>query len=170
MAEKDDMTAIKDELAIIRRAIIEGSMQSAKHVWLLMEYDAGRKSLGAAYLLLMLTGWVGGHRFYLGKYITAVVILCLSGIPVSFVLGLLGADYGVWGFLEAEVGFRFEDVKTIAPIVVAVLIHDLFRMAGLVSEENLRLFHLIQARHFEFMDEMRDQAKVLEVRQRDQDD
>lgn len=162
MAEKDDMTAIRDELAVIRNAVFEGSMNNAHDVWLLMEYDADKKSFGVAYLLWMLVGWVGGHRFYLRKYITAVFILCLSAVPVSFVLGLFGTDYGVWGFIETEVGFNFEDVKAVATIVVVVLVYDLFRVAGLVSEENRLVFLRIQARHFALMKEVRAKRVMLE--------
>ena len=54
----------------------------------LIQYDAFKKSIGVAYLLLFLVGWLGIHRFYLDRHKTAVVMLVLSWIPISVIFGL----------------------------------------------------------------------------------
>lgn len=38
------------------------------------------KSKGVAYLLLFFLGWLGIHRFYLGKYLSGFIYLCTFGL------------------------------------------------------------------------------------------
>ncbi|MFD1914513.1 TM2 domain-containing protein [Halodurantibacterium flavum] len=63
------------------------------------------KSMIVAYLLWIFTGWFGGHRFYLGKYLSAILLLILWGlgtlltvIGVGFIL--LGIA-GLWLLIDA---------------------------------------------------------------------
>lgn len=44
----------------------------------LMHFEAGKKSVGAAYLLFLFLGGVGGHRFYCGFPISAIVMAFLT--------------------------------------------------------------------------------------------
>ena len=66
------------------------------------------KSLAVAYLLLVLTGWLGMHRFYLGRHLTGVAIVALGGAGlflaatlVAFVPGILMFS-AMWGWLLAD--------------------------------------------------------------------
>ena len=56
------------------------------------------KSTGAAYLLWLFLGGVGGHRFYLGKIKSGLLMLAI------FCLGWLTLFIGVGAFLLAIVG------------------------------------------------------------------
>lgn len=54
-----------------------------------LEYEARRKSVAASYVLWLLLGFLGAHRFYLGKTGTGIVqlLMCLSIIgiiPLAF--------------------------------------------------------------------------------------
>ena len=47
-----------------------------------------KKSMGLAYLLWLLTGVIGGHRFYLGRYGSGFMLL---GAFISLLIGLYSA-------------------------------------------------------------------------------
>lgn len=54
-----------------------------------LEFEARRKSVGAGYILWFLLGFLGAHRFYMGKTGTGIVqlLMCLSIIgiiPLAF--------------------------------------------------------------------------------------
>lgn len=71
----------------------------------MMMYDAQKKSIGVAYLLWFFVGYLGGHRFYVGKtgtaiiqLITSIVGACTAMIGVGlFVIGLVG----IWILIDA---------------------------------------------------------------------
>lgn len=71
------------------------------------QYDIEKKSLLVAYLLWFFLGYVGAHRFYLGRPLSGFVMLALSGVIllltlVSFgVLGFLWAIVGLWWLIDA---------------------------------------------------------------------
>lgn len=71
----------------------------------LMQYDAAKKSTGLAYLLWFFLGWLGMHRFYLGRTASGVVmaiITVLSWVTVHVGLGLVGwAIIGLWWLVDA---------------------------------------------------------------------
>jgi TM2 domain-containing membrane protein YozV len=79
---------------------------------------APAKELAVAYLLLLLLGTVGAHRFYLGRPGTAVAMLALTIIGVMTTIVLVGflplTAVAVWWFV------------------------DLFLTPGMVREENAR--------------------------------
>ena len=78
-----------------------------------MIYDANKKSVGASYLLCLLLGGLGAHRFYLGHTISAVIQL---------VLGLLGfVVFVTW------------------PMLWIWLVIDLFLIPGMVRNRNMEL-------------------------------
>lgn len=79
-----------------------------------MIYDANKKSVGASYVLCLLLGGLGAHRFYLGHTGTAIVQL---------ILGLLGF---VLVFL------------TWIPLWIWLLI-DLFLIPGMVRQKNMEI-------------------------------
>jgi TM2 domain-containing membrane protein YozV len=78
-----------------------------------MIYDVNKKSVGASYVLCLLLGGLGAHRFYLGYTGTAVVQL---------ILGLLG----------------FVLVLTWPPLWIWLLV-DLFLIPGMVRTRNMEI-------------------------------
>jgi TM2 domain-containing membrane protein YozV len=78
-----------------------------------MIYDANKKSVGASYVLCLLLGGLGAHRFYLGHPLTAAAQL---------VLGILGFFVGV----------------TWLPLWAWLLV-DLFLIPGMVRTRNLEI-------------------------------
>ena len=71
------------------------------------QYDIEKKSLLVAYLLWFFLGYVGAHRFYLGRPVSGFVMLALSAVTllvtlVSFgLLGFLWALVGLWWLIDA---------------------------------------------------------------------
>ncbi len=49
-------------------------------------FREGRLSYTAAWVLLTFLGWLGIHRFYMGKWITGLVYLCSGGLLMLGVL------------------------------------------------------------------------------------
>jgi TM2 domain-containing membrane protein YozV len=52
-------------------------------------YREGRYDYTVAWALLTFLGWLGLHRFYLGKWLTGIIWLCTGGL---FLIGIL-ADF-----------------------------------------------------------------------------
>lgn len=71
------------------------------------QYDIEKKSLLVAYLLWAFLGYVGAHRFYLGRPVSGLFMLLLSGVVliltlVSFgLLSFLWAVVGLWWLIDA---------------------------------------------------------------------
>ncbi len=57
-------------------------------------YRAGHISFTLGWILLTFLGWLGIHRFYMGKWITGIIYLCTGGL---FLLGVL---YDFWTLNE----------------------------------------------------------------------
>lgn len=63
------------------------------------------KSVGVAYLLWLFLGTLGGHRFYLGRTITALLMLLL--FVVGFITAFVGIGFifigivGLWALIDA---------------------------------------------------------------------
>lgn len=71
------------------------------------QYDIEKKSLLVAYLLWFFLGYVGAHRFYLGRPLSGFIMFAFSGVVlllslVSFgLLGFLWALVGLWWLIDA---------------------------------------------------------------------
>ena len=71
------------------------------------QYDIEKKSLLVAYVLWFFLGYIGAHRFYLGRPVSGVIMLALSAVTllltfVSFgVLGFLWVVVGLWWLIDA---------------------------------------------------------------------
>jgi TM2 domain-containing membrane protein YozV len=85
----------------------------------MMLYDANRKSVGVAFLLWVFFGMFGGHRFYLGRIATGLVMLVLSLFSLLLTVVLVG-------YLGLMV------------MLIWTLI-DGFRIPGWVRDDNTRL-------------------------------
>lgn len=85
----------------------------------MMMYDAQKKSLVVAFLLWFFLGYLGAHRFYAGKTLTAIVQLVLS---------LIGAALSVAG-----IGF------VVLGVVGIWLFIDIFLLPGLIRNHNVAL-------------------------------
>jgi len=59
------------------------------------QYDIEKKSLLVAYLLWAFLGYVGAHRFYLGRPLSGFIMLLLSGVTLL----LAFASFGLLSFL-----------------------------------------------------------------------
>lgn len=79
-----------------------------------MMYDANRKSTGVAFLLCLILGGFGAHRFYLGRAGSgaAQLVLWLLGWVTLFIAWI---PLGIWLFV------------------------DLFLIAGMARESNMKL-------------------------------
>ena len=109
----------------------------------MMEYDANKKSALVAYLLLWLLGWLGIHRFYLGRTGSAVGMLCLTiGGSVLLFIGLGAAAAGVQaGDAMGAAG----GIAIIAYIAIAIwLFVDLFLVPGMVRRYNNDLIQRLE--------------------------
>lgn len=71
----------------------------------MMLYDVNRKSVGVAFLLWAFFGYVGGHRFYMGRSTSAVlmlVIMVLSALLTLILIGWIGiAIVAIWLLVDA---------------------------------------------------------------------
>ncbi|MBL8690133.1 MAG: TM2 domain-containing protein [Rhodospirillaceae bacterium] len=71
----------------------------------MMRYDANKKSVIVTYLLWFFLGWFGVHRFYLGKWISGLILLILTLVAAAtywIVIGMvLMAIPGVWWLIDA---------------------------------------------------------------------
>lgn len=71
------------------------------------QYDIEKKSLIAAYVLWFFLGYVGVHRFYLGRPVSGLIMLMLSAVTlvltlISFgFLSFLWAIVGLWWLIDA---------------------------------------------------------------------
>ena len=71
------------------------------------QYDIEKKSLLVAYVLWFFLGYIGAHRFYLGRPVSGVIMLALSAVTllltfVSFgVLGFLWVVVCLWWLIDA---------------------------------------------------------------------
>ncbi|WP_417512803.1 TM2 domain-containing protein [Minwuia sp.] len=88
------------------------------------EYEDKRKSVLAAYVVWFFLGWLGLHRVYLGRIVSAVLMFVLwligSGITAVIWLPIFLIPWGLWWLLDA------------------------FLIPGMVASENKALFDRIE--------------------------
>ena len=72
---------------------------------MMMRYDANKKSLVVAYILLFVVGSLGAHRFYLGRTGSAVAMLVITLVSWLLLFVLVGAlgliAVGIWVIVDA---------------------------------------------------------------------
>jgi TM2 domain-containing membrane protein YozV len=64
------------------------------------QYDIEKKSLVVAYVLWFFLGYIGAHRFYLGRPFSGLIMLLLSGATLL----LTFLSFGILGFMWFVVG------------------------------------------------------------------
>lgn len=79
------------------------------------QYDIEKKSLLAAYVLWFFLGYVGAHRFYLGRTLSGLLMLALAA--VTLVLSLV--SFGILSFLWLLVGLWWLVDALLIPGIVA---------------------------------------------------
>lgn len=60
------------------------------------QYDIEKKSLLAAYVLWFFLGYVGAHRFYLGRSVSGLLMLALSAVTLVLTLVSFGFLVFLW--------------------------------------------------------------------------
>ena len=66
----------------------------------MMLYDARKKSAGVAYALWFFLGMLGAHRFYLGRWVSGLVILLLTVGSLLLTGGLGLVLPGLWVLVD----------------------------------------------------------------------
>ena len=71
----------------------------------MMRYDANKRSAGIAYLLWFFLGWLGAHRFYLGRLLSGALMLILTAISTVLTIVVIGHFglfiVGAWWLVDA---------------------------------------------------------------------
>jgi TM2 domain-containing membrane protein YozV len=79
-------------------------MPPADHTTAMMRYDAAKRSVLVAYLLWFFLGYVGVHRFYLGRVGSGIAMIGIFGLSwlLSWVfIGYVGlALIGLWWVID----------------------------------------------------------------------
>lgn len=69
-----------------------------------LKYEANKKNMVVAYLLLIFLGYFGVHRFYAGAKTSGIVMLVLfavSWVLSFFIIGFIGfAIIGIWWLID----------------------------------------------------------------------
>ncbi len=79
------------------------------------QYDIEKKSLVVSYVLWAFFGYVGAHRFYLGRPLSGLIMLALSGVILLLTL----LSFGVLGFLWFIIGLWWLIDALLIPGIVA---------------------------------------------------
>ncbi|MGB3290967.1 MAG: TM2 domain-containing protein [Burkholderiaceae bacterium] len=72
-----------------------------------MLYDAGKRSIAAAYVLWFFFGWLGAHRFYIGYKLSGFLMLALAVLAWYRAVAVEGAGFlafivlGIWVLIDA---------------------------------------------------------------------
>jgi TM2 domain-containing membrane protein YozV len=71
----------------------------------MMRYDAAKRSALIAYLLWFFLGYLGAHRFYLGRFGSGLLMLLLFGLSWALTFLLIGYAgllvIGIWWLVDA---------------------------------------------------------------------
>jgi len=88
--EKKDEPTIAGDNKVINSNVPEQSPSPQKEKII----KKSRKRWGICLLLCLLLGWMGAHRFYAGRFVTGIIMICL--IIVGFVFYIpFGIDVGI---------------------------------------------------------------------------
>ena len=97
---------------------------------LVVQYDARKKSKGVGYVLWFFLGGLGAHRFYVGYWQTAIVLILCTFLTPVLTASLVQTGSGVaWLPYVLWLGW---------------LLADVFRLGGWISDHNARLVTSLQ--------------------------
>ena len=95
-----------------------------------------KKSTAIAYVLLIILGILGAHRFYLGHRKPAITIILLVFLPFLIPIALVALDVWAPPLGNDLAPWALRVMTFIWLIPLALLIADLFRIPGLVRDYN----------------------------------
>jgi len=88
----------------VAQSLAQNSSIASSDAKMMMSYDAQKKSAAVAYILLLLFGYFGAHRFYAGATGSgaAMLVLTICSIILMFVsVGFLTILIpGIWAFVD----------------------------------------------------------------------
>ena len=85
---------------------MDRSYRSQRDGWASAQFEIERKNIVVAYLLLFFAGYLGAHRFYLGRPLAGALILVSTlfvGVLTLFSLGILAILFlpiSLWLLIE----------------------------------------------------------------------
>ncbi|WP_300560068.1 TM2 domain-containing protein [Companilactobacillus sp.] len=86
-----------------QNAYLKSQLSAQELMMVSSTVERNAKSAVAAYLLWWFFGWMGGHRYYMGKTGSAVIMTLLFwiGAPLFFLGGVVGPIItGIWGLVD----------------------------------------------------------------------
>jgi TM2 domain-containing membrane protein YozV len=95
MRELESLKAHKKDIYVTNNAASSASSTATSPA-----YRTQRKSKGTTFLLALLLGAIGAHRFYLGQPFIGLIYLCLCWTGITLVVSLAEAVY--FFFLKNE--------------------------------------------------------------------
>ncbi len=102
------------------------------------EVDRRRKHVVLAYLFLFLLGYIGGHQFYLGRWLRGLTYIVL--LVVGWTLGFAGLAAAIVSETVAAAGIALIVEWGASGILVLLLLWDLITMPrqARIQEERVR--------------------------------
>jgi hypothetical protein len=107
-------------------------------------FESARRSLGAAYLYLLLFGWAGVHRLYTGRPVTGAATAILSFASLAVLLfgflrpAAVAIHLGPWpGHYVAS--------AALAILVAVICAYDFISLPQAVTERNLAIINALEA-------------------------
>ena len=108
----------------------------------MMRYDANKKSALLAYVIWFFLAGLAGHRFYLRRYRSAVIMLLL------WLAGVLLIVFSLVAARTSEAGDAVRSLAVFAPVVLAIpaiwVVVDLFLIPGMVRKFNHGIIDRLQ--------------------------
>lgn len=103
--------------AICFQGLMEGGMNLSTQERILIEQRVANEgpSIGVAYLFLLLTWFVSGHRFYLGRPVTAILQVLSYFFVVGFVWLIVDAFLIPTMVRERQDEFRWRYMEALHP-------------------------------------------------------
>ena len=107
----------------------------------MMHYDASKKSTLMAYVIWLFFAGLAGHRFYLRRYGSAVLMSLFSVVVIVLIVGALVTSFMALDEM-AEAMFVIAIIVSIVPIVWIFV--DLFLIPGIARRYNNDLTDRLQ--------------------------
>lgn len=119
----------------------ETTAGSLSDVERMMRYDASKKSTLMAYVIWLFSAGLAGHRFYLRRYGSAVLMLLFSVVVIVLIIGAVVSSTLALDEM-AEAMFVIAVIVSIVPIIWIFV--DLFLIPGIARRYNNDLIDRLQ--------------------------